>query len=198
MRTLTLVLAAALSLVTHAAQAAPFNVYTVNASDGLNLRAEPSANAEIRYNFPKGTQVISNGTEKKVGSATWVQVHFYNFEGWVNKKYLTPTMNLNRLGATTSKATERLQCSGTEPFWGFKFNGKTVQGESMKDDTKYRTTVTKRSATRDQTTTVVEAGKLAFLIQKTGQCSDGMSDIVYPYAVEVMLPNKTFLSGCCR
>ena len=198
MRLSTLVFTTALTLFTATVQAAPFDVYKVNASDGLNLRAEPSASAEIRYNFPQGTQLISNGTEKIVGSATWVQVHFYNFDGWMNKKYLTPDLSLNRLGATTSKATERLQCSGTEPFWGFKFNGKTVQGDNMATDTQYRATVTKRTATRDQKTTVVEAGKLAFLIQKTGQCSDGMSDIVYPYAVQVMLPNKTFLSGCCR
>ncbi|WP_020559163.1 SH3 domain-containing protein [Thiofilum flexile] len=194
----TLITAAALTLLTSTVQAAPFSIYQVNASDGLNLRDAPSASASAQYNLPKGTQLISTGTEKVVGNSTWIAVHFNNFNGWVNKKYLTPSTNLDRLGVTASKVTEHLQCGGTEPFWSFKFNGKTVQGDNLANDTKYRATVTKRTATRDQKTSVVEAGKLAFLIQKTGQCSDGMSDTIYPYAIDVLLPNNTFLSGCCR
>ncbi|MEN9432738.1 MAG: hypothetical protein RLZZ422_327 [Pseudomonadota bacterium] len=188
----------ALAALTTTTQAASFEVYNVNVADNdtLNLRSEP--NGSILYGLPNEAQVLSNGTEKTLGANTWVQIHWNNFDGWVNKKYLTTNTSLQRLGTTTSRITNNLQCSGTEPFWNFKITPERVQGKSLATDTEYHGTILKRTATRDQKTTVIDAGRLAFLIQKTEACSDGMSDNTYPYAVDVLLPYQSFLSGCCR
>lgn len=197
-RTLVLASLLALTALTTTTQAASFEVYNVKVADNdtLNMRSEP--NGTVRYGLPNGAQVLSNGSEKTVGNATWIQVHWNNFDGWVNKKYLVENTQLQRLGTTPSRMTHNLQCSGTEPFWDFKISPERVQGKSLATDTEYRGTILKRTATRDQKSTIIDAGRIAFLVEKTGSCSDGMSDNNYPYSVDVMLPDSTFLSGCCR
>lgn len=92
---------------------------------------------------------------------------------------------------------------GTEPFWAFVQTATgakymTPGGMMGGVDEVYYTTI----ETLSGTTIIVAATPIATgsLIQVTlvpGTCSDGMSDIVYPYMATLVLPSET-RTGCAN
>jgi uncharacterized membrane protein len=92
---------------------------------------------------------------------------------------------------------------GTEPFWAFVQTATgaiySVPGGLMGGvDEMYYTTI----ETISGTTIIVAATPIATgsLIQVTlvpGTCSDGMSDIIYPYNATLVLPSET-RTGCAN
>ena len=100
-------------------------------------------------------------------------------------------------------AEPALMCFGNEPSWGLdltvpgKGRFKTLDGSV----TEYRgagTTLqpSQEMAWRGRSATA-RGGELVALV-RAGACSDGMSETVHPYAVNVSLPGGEHLRGCCR
>jgi heat shock protein HslJ len=96
-----------------------------------------------------------------------------------------------------------LICFGNEPFWGLDLTetGKARFSTPDSQVVDYLGAVNslaprKESVWRGQATGPDGGVLVAFL--REGACSDGMSDTVHPYSVNVSLPDGLHHAGCCR
>ena len=98
--------------------------------------------------------------------------------------------------------TNVLVCTGTEPFWRIDVSDATLK-VNMSDGPQYTVPVTFRQTSANNTTIAVIGGATgtnntqAFM-QKVDSCSDGMSEVKYPYSITAVLNNKQVVSGCCK
>jgi heat shock protein HslJ len=105
---------------------------------------------------------------------------------------------------TASWADEpSLICFGNEPFWRLDLTeaGKARFSTPDSPAVDYVGAANalvwrKESVWRGQAT-VPDGGELVALL-RAGACSDGMSDAVHPYSVNVSLPDGRHYAGCCR
>ncbi len=91
-----------------------------------------------------------------------------------------------------------LQASGTEPFWGVLVDGGRLTyttPETMDRPRMFEGT----AALKDDVLTVQGGeGEDAFVLTiRRGACSDGMSDLSYPFTSAFVLGKQTF-KGCAR
>lgn len=100
-------------------------------------------------------------------------------------------------------AEPALICFGNEPSWRLDLTQPGQARFSMLDgaSSDYRGASHPRAAHpetiwRGRATTPRGGELIAFL--REGACSDGMSDTVHPYAVNVSLPGGQHYAGCCR
>lgn len=110
---------------------------------------------------------------------------------------------LMALATPAFAADPALLCSGNEPAWSLDLRT-SGQGRFTKPD---GTAIVYRgagSALKFHPETVwrgravnARGGELVAFI-RAGACSDGMSNIVHPYDVNVSLPDGRHLRGCCR
>jgi uncharacterized membrane protein len=102
---------------------------------------------------------------------------------------------LSRFSAATARLELPITCLGTEPFWSLTIN--SVRRASYSDpETKerlYRISDFRRSG-RDATMRLDANGHVSIVAEN---CSDGMSDNQFPYAVHILLPDGRELKGCC-
>ncbi|HSN57381.1 MAG TPA: META domain-containing protein [Candidatus Sulfomarinibacteraceae bacterium] len=105
--------------------------------------------------------------------------------------------------STTSWSGEQpLICFGTEPFWSLELSEAKTATFSTPDSAAVEyvgaaSTLAPRAETMWRGRAAADGGELvAFLRQ--GPCSDGMSEAVHPYSVNVSLPDGRHLGGCCR
>jgi uncharacterized membrane protein len=182
-----------------------YRVVNVAPGDVLRVRSQPDASAPVIDNLSaNATGIILTGVKQNVGQATWWQIIVKSADGnagWVNSRFLAvaePTA-IGEIGFG-------LRCIGTEPFWSLEIaNGQasftTPEGERW---------LWKAHSWRDA------AGHQPgqrFVIQLDSQnpgasgwaavsrpqqfCSDGMSDLEYPYDLIVATPTSRVLGGCC-
>ena len=88
--------------------------------------------------------------------------------------------------------------SGTEPFWRVDVKGTDITLSGPAAETVQTTTATNAglAATADSATWTAQAGATPVVVKVTkGDCSDGMSDLTYPYKAEVTWGVET-LKGC--
>ena len=117
------------------------------------------------------------------------------------------TLSVFASQAFASGAAGVSACFGTEPFWSLKLTDKTIQFKLSGDESETKTIAkpTARSASGRssewlalfQGQTKEKAGRFLNVLVKQAECSDGMSDELYPYSVEV-LSGTSLYTGCCR
>jgi uncharacterized protein YgiM (DUF1202 family) len=173
-----------------------FTVTGVSANDVLRVRAAPDASANRLADLQPGGIVAVLAP----AGGNWVRVSLSDgSNGYVNARYLTPGG-----GTTTGTGMQTgLRCAGTEPFWQFNIarDGRT----RFEDAGNAAPPVFSRLAGVSgfgfmasypfdfQTANVV--GKL-----DTRLCSDGMSDIDYPFSLQLDAPlggAMRSVTGCC-
>jgi uncharacterized membrane protein len=86
---------------------------------------------------------------------------------------------------------------GTEPFWSIVVDGTTLVWSSMNDPVERRATVSRLERGGILRLAGSLDGKPMSATLWQQQCSDGMSDRRYPYALEVKIGQQK-LSGCAR
>lgn len=116
---------------------------------------------------------------------------------------------------------EAYKCVGTEPFWSLEISDKKVtfaNPDNKKSDFAGVKIIPASGVTMDVLASVsagkgafagfVESGSLWIVANDKGEmapggdsapkalCSDGMSDMLYPYAVHFVLKGQAY-SGCC-
>lgn len=101
-------------------------------------------------------------------------------------------------GPAAARFPQQLQVTGTEPFWGVRVDGEQLH---------YTTPETLDTPRRLQASRRLDAAGMHFSGHADGDafaldierksCSDGMSDITYPYSAEFVLAGKV-LKGCAR
>ncbi|WP_146590497.1 SH3 domain-containing protein [Puniceibacterium confluentis] len=167
-----------------------FDVVRVSGDDVLNIRAEPSPQAEILGSLaPETTGVEVTALSADKG---WGRLNVADAVGWVSMAYLAVHAD------TGQPLPQRFACFGNEPFWRVDavqqgVTTVTMPGES---DRSFATQTLLRSGNRRDTFGLTGYG-LALILRRE-QCSDGMSDRLYGLSVDLVLPGPArLLSGCC-
>jgi heat shock protein HslJ len=120
-------------------------------------------------------------------------------------RYLWSLALVVLLGSSTVAWAEEqpLICFGTEPFWGLDLTEAGTALFSTPDSSPIEyfgaaSPLAPRAETvRRGRATAADGGELVAFLRE-GPCSDGMSDAVHPYSVNVSLPDGRHLGGCCR
>lgn len=168
-----------------------FDVSDVAADDVLNIRARPSASAEIIGRFsPDAT-----GIEVIEESNGWGRVNSGEASGWVSMRYLAYRVDVWEEG----QLPDGFRCFGTEPFWSVAPQDDKIilNRPDTGEDTRDLLAILGTGVFRDPMRAVV-ADELT--VTATRQiCSDGMSDMLYGLEAHVILGGETprLLSGCC-
>ncbi len=197
---LPLILAAALALSPAIAPAQPLpqlhDVTGVAAGDVLNIRATPSASAEIIGTLARdaqGIEVVATNPE-----GTWGQVNTGETAGWVNLRY----MDARGVHIDNFNLPDGLFCYGTEPFWSLQNLGGALHFDTP--DTPARDLdlwMAQDSGIAEDLRRMVQfAGiggpGMAFIYPNA--CNDGMSDRAFGLSISLMTaPSGPMLSGCC-
>lgn len=187
-----------------------FRVQGVAADDALNIRSRPDSSSPSLGTIPAGARAVEGiGAPSVAGAARWQRVRHGGAVGWVNARFLSPDEGAEPTappGEASPASLARLAsliCVGTEPFWAIRFGADgSARYEAMGEAplssrvAQLRTTPSGAPESFD----LLDARQRIYLraaMRETGGCSDGMSDLRYPYQFTgAGTPGE--LSGCCR
>ncbi|TVR60231.1 MAG: hypothetical protein EA420_14630 [Candidatus Competibacteraceae bacterium] len=177
-----------------------YQVIGVERDDTLNIRARPDPAAPIVGGIPAdGTGIRWLGPAKQHGRSTWREIEYQGLRGWVNTRFLTVA---RAASADEGGLDADLHCLGTEPFWRISIRGSRMELDQMGDKSQFTAAAPRVSANHTNVWAVTfenptrgERGT-AFL-ERTGRCSDDMSDHQYQYTFRVMIGDDVVWSGCC-
>lgn len=180
-----------------------FDVTGVASNDVLNIRQLPSASSAI-----VGALAHNSAAVEVIGTTSggrWGLVNFGDGSGWVSMRYMA------RRGGWSGVPPRGLLCLGTEPFWSFHFDpsgqvaadfspmglGGSVYHSVWSAPFSNRATGSYGFATGPEATST---GVIGSGVVRTELCSDGMSDRVFGFSIDLILSGSTrmALSGCCR
>lgn len=105
-----------------------FAVVDVASDDVLNVRAAPSASADIVATLQPdaaGVEVV-----RLAETGRWGQVNAGEGAGWVSMRFLSPEPATGGRG----ELPEVLSCYGTEPFWGLGWQDGALSFSTPEDD----------------------------------------------------------------
>ena len=172
------------------------DVQDVSVGDVLNIRAEPSASAELVGTLARdarNVEVVATNPE-----GTWGQVNTSEASGWVNLRYMAARdVQIDHFNLPNG-----LFCSGTEPFWSVQNIGGALHYDTPDAPARDMDIwMAQDSGIADDLRRMVHFAGLggpgsAFIYPAS--CNDGMSDRAYGLAISLMTsPDAPMLSGCC-
>lgn len=173
---------------------AAYSVTGVAANDVLNIRAEPSASADVLGEigpFALNVEVIALSPDGK-----WGKIGIPEGNGWVSMAFLED------IPATDPFLVQRpLSCFGTEPFWSVSLYPRGAEYNSP-DTGEVPMTVLHESVAPQGSLIQLEEGPslTRTLIVTRELCSDGMSDREYGFSTRMFTEapdGNSALSGCC-
>ncbi|MGQ3674444.1 SH3 domain-containing protein [Xanthobacter sp. TB0139] len=176
----------------------PYQVTGVAHSDVLNIREQPGASAPIIGTLaPDATNILITGSRTESGSDNWWQVLTPKGAGWVNARYLAPT------GDTSSGAPSfPLRCMGTEPFWSLTTQPAQARFSTPESNTTWAAGEVKAAhGIRGRFIIPLKSGEQSGLLavwRNPSFCTDGMSDIGFPYESILVAPDGNVYAGCCQ
>ena len=100
-------------------------------------------------------------------------------------------------------AFAELKCGGTEPFWNLVIQSKTAVYKNMGEGLEAFLNLSAQAEEQGLKHGTVRKfhftgdGMSADAVVQKQKCSDGMSDITYPYTIAFSIGQKV-LSGCCK
>jgi uncharacterized membrane protein len=180
-----------------------YAVTGVTTDDYLNVRSKASARSAIVIRIPYDTAGIRRlEGEAVVVGQTWWRIKWQGKQGWVNKRYLKKVVQHTGSSATGEAKPAILHCGGNEPFWGMKITQHALAFSPMSGQKINVPVIFNKTSENNTSIAAIYAKKngkqVIAMLQKVSACSDGMSDINYPYAIAVIINNKQFYSGCCH
>lgn len=91
-----------------------------------------------------------------------------------------------------------LRCSGTEPFWSVNIQSEGITWEAMGEmPLKYPAVDVYEKADKSLTWATKSGNSTLTIVLIPGACSDGMSEIEYPFQARVTLDGKEY-QGCAQ
>ena len=174
-----------------------FDVTGVTPNDVLNVRARPSADAEIVGTLaPDATriEVVAHGPNGR-----WGRVNVDGRSGWVSMRYLAYRTDVWVEGEVPAG----LRCLGTEPFWSLDPDGERLVYETPEDERAFSLDAVLSAGTfrsPKRALTGSDGGTRVVATILPAQCSDGMSDRVYGLDATVVFVGEgapRMLGGCC-
>lgn len=193
-----LALSAAASAQAQGTLPALYDVTGVAADDVLNLRAAPTAQAQIMATLPPDrtdAEVVAMSEDGR-----WGLVGLGEGGGWASLRYLQaqPPRPADRVPAP-------LRCHGTEPFWGLYFPGDgSAEYERLPEPER-------RMEVGLETVPMGTLTELAFQLDGEGgaatgflrreACGDGMSDRPFGLSIRLLIDTGSDApvahTGCC-
>ena len=184
-----------------------FDVVNVEASDVLNVRSMPSADAEIIGQLDASAtnvEVIRPNDPK-----TWGKVNVGERSGWVSLSFLE-----RQPGQSTRAPIDVRQCFGTEPFWALSYDAPRIELTAPDIDPRAGL-ISGLFTSKGRRDRFAYAG--SFFPSAAGNrditmsvrleaCSDGMSDREYAIGVDMLITRPDaagddsmtgLYSGCC-
>ena len=179
-----------------------YSVTGVMVDDYLNVREQPNVKSQIVTRIPfDGSGIRHLDAKDNVDGQVWWHIKWEGKQGWVNKRYLLSPKPKKPL-VKGSNETAALHCGGNEPFWGIKITKQTLTFTPMDAEKLNLPIVFNKTSDNNTTIAAVYAKKqgkqVTAILQKVRACSDGMSDIDYPYSISAVINNQKFYSGCCH
>lgn len=187
---------------TFAENIATYSVTGVAENDYLNVREQASANSPIITRIPYDGTGIERINDETDDTGNWWKIRWQNKQGWVNKHYLTAATGHKPKENTQKGDKAALSCGGVEPFWGLKIT-KTQMTYMPMDGEKITLPITYNQTSENDTSLAAiyaekNKNRITAFLAKVPACSDGMSDIEYPYSISVLINKKHVYSGCCH
>ncbi len=194
---------AMMAAAANAAEPGYFRVVGVSAGDTLNVRAEPTAAAEIVAELAPGASPVEVLEVTNTGSAEWGRVLAADGNGWVSMKFLGP-ITVPTIGETSVPVG--LVCAGAEPFWDAEFTagGLRLSSTGQPDLLLPIETAISAIARNHRFAIVARQGqsRITTALGRFEQCSDGMSDRDYGWRADMLVEGSAnapyALEGCCR
>jgi len=172
-----------------------YTVTNVTAGDVLWVRSEPTAFSAPVTNLAPDAVVSVLG----MGAPDWAEIYIDNSIGYVDAHYLT-----RGGGVTTSSGLQmNLMCLGAEPFWSLDVDQDRTVTYTLAGSAPLNAALNQATAS---TLTggypyIFGAQPMSGVINQE-LCSDGMSEITYPWSITLNAPNEAgnmmTANGCCR
>lgn len=168
------------------------DVVDVAPDDVLNIRAAPTARAEIIGGLAPdatGVEVVALNDD-----ASWGRVNHAEASGWVYLRYMRPRgVHIDNFNMPTG-----LRCFGTEPFWDLTHEAGQLDYRSLGGEKQsFAIDIAQDTGITDDFTRMIRAGDLTAYIHPAS-CNDGMSNRAYGLAIGLMTgPRASLLTGCC-
>lgn len=175
-----------------------YRVVDVAEDDELNIRQQPDAASEIVGTLHSGAdRIVVAGTRVEMNGSVWWQVAGEDGLGWVNARYLAPDGE-----PTWETEPFPLRCTGTEPFWSLSIGGTEATFQTPVEDDEVWTAgplMTAVGLVGRYAVRLEDGNGVGHVAAWRNQnfCSDGMSDIGFPYEAMVIAPDGTVYGGCC-
>ncbi|MHA1127655.1 MAG: hypothetical protein ACTSRN_01735 [Alphaproteobacteria bacterium] len=126
----------------------------------------------------------------------WARVLWNGMDGWVARQFLQA---VEQYGDDFSGMPVNLRCSGMEPFWHVEITPDTKFSFTMEGaETSWMPIETSTMSHNNlRSNYVFTTPKFTGFIRRA-QCSDGMSDAAYGWALDLLEKgNRNLWSGCC-
>lgn len=172
------------------------DVTGVAADDVLNIRAEPSAAADLVGTLAHNARNVE--LIRKNLSGKWGLVNTGESSGWVATRYLAPQDSGDYI------LSRRLTCLGTEPFWSLNItqggtaNLSTPDGAPMQFNAGLVQSAIARLG-RFSVRGGSDSGSFTAVI-RAESCADGMSEAEFGLEADVLIDgggDVVHYTGCC-
>ncbi len=155
------------------------------------------------------------------GISGWVNTRYLKYDAESTRKALerrnhrlrtqgrnvvnrTTTTHATAVNTATQTGKVIMECGGNSPFWNVSmdFTGKRMKVNMRDGKPAFNTPVYFRKWLRQSNKMVVNGGRgrnaVRATLTKTNACTDGITNIKYPFAVEATIGGNRKVSGCCR
>ena len=171
-----------------------YDVAYVASADVLNIRAEPSAKAQVIGEIAPYTtrvEVVKLSDDKK-----WGLVSAGEVSGWASMAYLQASAP-----GAKGDVPRPLSCGGNEPSWSLKLplSGGAAWSTLEERDVALKTVMQEVTSSGYAGTYTLGADRGFDLVVTREECSDGMSDRIYGFSarLDTAGPDQQSLKGCC-
>jgi len=166
------------------------DVIDVESGDVLNVRAAPSAAADIigtlEYNST-GIEVIRPDEDFE-----WGLVNMGEHAGWASLRFLVP-----QPGQWHGSYPDFAWCGGTEPFWSLTRTDGRIKLARIDDDDIVSTLEWEASTFNHRERHAFRASGITGVLSLQA-CDDGMSDMEFGIELNLTLDREpTLYHGCC-
>ena len=171
-----------------------YDVAYVASADVLNIRAEPSAKAQVIGEIAPYTtrvEVVKLSDDKK-----WGLVSAGEISGWASMAYLQASAP-----GAKGDVPRPLSCRGTEPFWSLKLplTGGAEWSTPDGGEVALKAVTQEVAGTGYKGSYTADADRRFDLVVTREECSDGMSDRIYGFRARLTTSgaDQQSLTGCC-